>query len=132
MEDEIEDYRNSLTGFYFNPIQSYEYYTTAYLNALLLLGIFHTPQDLKPSRADYHPIQMILRNAYKNGFTLKIIHDMKSVACMSGVLLCKSHHIWFAVDVTNKRRVDSRTGKTTWDPFSDITQIYKIEKVKLK
>jgi hypothetical protein len=124
--------RNSSTGFYFHPLQSYEDYTTAYLNALLLFGIFQTPMDLKPSLIDYHPMQTILRNAYKNGFTLKIVDNMKSSLCFSGILLCKSKHIWYAIDVTNKRRVDSMTGMTTWEPMGDVTMIYKFEKVKLK
>lgn len=139
-EDEIEDdddnaplrdtidvpSRNSSTGFYFNPLQSYKDYTTAYLNALLLLGIFQTPQDLKPSITDSHPIQTILRNAIKNGFAMEIISDVK--ACNSGVYLCKSNSIWYAVDVSNKRQVDSRTGEIQWEILENIGMLYKIEK----
>lgn len=140
-EDEIEDddddtpssrvtndmpSRNSSTGFYCNPKHCYKDYTTAYLNALLLLGIFQKPQDLKPSITDSHPIQTILRNAMKNGFTMKIMSDVK--ACNSGVYLCKSNSIWYAVDVSDKRQVDSKTGEIQWTIMENIGMLYKIEK----
>ena len=117
---------NTSTGFYYNPTPSYYDYKTAYLNALLLLGIFQTPQDLKPFVTDYHPIQAILRNADKHGFRLKIITDIKSSACTSGVLLCKSNKIWYAMDITNKKRVDSKTGNIVWEMMGNIALIYKI------
>jgi hypothetical protein len=119
---------NISTGFYYNPSVSFYDYKTAYLNALLLLGIFQTPQDLKPYVTDYHPIQAILRNASKHGFVLKIVTDIKSAACSFGVLLCRSHKIWYAMDITNKKRVDTKTGEIVWAMMSHITLIYKIEK----
>jgi hypothetical protein len=144
LDDEIEDYDdsqtrdifraiiddvplgNTATGFYYNPSSSYYDYKTAYLNALLLLGIFQTPQDLKPSVTDYHPIQVILRHVQKYGFSLKIITDIKSSACTSGVLLCKSNKIWYGMDITNKKRVDSKTGEIVWEMMNNITLIYKL------
>jgi hypothetical protein len=146
--DEIEDYDNNewtrdilrtistddpvgntSTGFYYNPTQSYYDYKTSYLNALLLLGIFETTKDLKPVLADYHPIQAIIRNATKHGLYLKVITDIKSSACASGVLLCKNNKIWYAMDITNKKRVDSKTGKIVWGMLSQVALIYKIEYV---
>jgi hypothetical protein len=143
--DEIEDYDNNdwsrdilrtistddpvgntSTGFYYNPSQSYYDYKTAYLNALLLLGIFETTKDLKPVVTDDHPIRAIIRNATKHGLYLKVITD---VACASGVLLCKSNKIWYAMDNTNKKRVDSKTGKIVWGMLSQVALIYKIDHV---
>lgn len=120
---------NTSTGFYYNPTCSFYDYKTAYLNALLLLGIFQTPQDLKPYVTDYHPIQAILRNAAKHGFVLKIVPDVKSAACSFGVLLCRSHKIWYAMDITNKKRVNTKTGEIFWEMMNDITLIYKMEKI---
>ena len=118
---------NTSTGFYYNPTQSYYDYKTAYLNALLLLGIFQSPRDLKPFVTDYHPIQAILRHADKYGLSLKVVTDVKSSACTSGVLLCKSNKIWCAMDITNKKQVDSKTGEIAWEIISDVALIYKIE-----
>lgn len=135
MTDDIaeEDYqelrRISMPGFYYNPKQSYEDYQTAYLNALLLLGITQTPEDVKVHRRDSHPIQAFLRNAYKFGYMLKMYKDMKSICVSPGVIMCKINHVWHAFDAKNRIFVDSLCGSIKYNRVSNIVLIYKFVKV---
>ena len=138
-DDEIEDYdyqefkRVPMPGFYYNKIQSYQDYQTAYLNALLLLGVTQTPEDLRAEKnlrgLDSHPIQALLRNAYKFGFMLKMYKSIKSIVVSPGVIMCKINHVWHAFDAKNGIFVDSLTGSIKYDPVSHIVLMYKFVKL---
>ena len=128
-ENDCQEFRRiSMPGFYYNKIQSYENYQTAYLNALLLLGITQTPEDLIDENLediDSHPIESLLRNAYKFGFMLKMTKSIKSIVASPCVIMCKINRVWHALDVKNGIFVDSFTGSIKYDPVSDIVLIWK-------
>ena len=133
-EIENDDYRRpSLPGFYYNKIQSYQNYETAYLNALLLLGVTQTPEDLRAEKnlgdIDSHPMEALLRNAYKFGYILKMYKNIKSIVASPGVIMCKINRVWHASDAKRGIFVDSFTGSIKYEPVSDIVLMWKFVKL---
>ena len=118
-----------MPGFYYNKIQSYQDYQTAYLNALLLLGVTQTPEDLRAEKNLSHPIEALLRNAYKFGFMLKMYKSIKSIVVSPGVIICKINRVWHAFDAKNGIFVDSFTGSIKYGYVSDIVLMWKFVKL---
>ena len=118
-----------MPGFYYNKIQSYQDYQTAYLNALLLLGVTQTPEDLRAEKNLSHPIEALLRNAYKFGFMLKMYKSIKSIVASPGVIMCKINRVWHASDAKRGIFVDSFTGSIKYEPVSDIVLMWKFVKL---